>query len=142
MVSGHCNCGSVRFEYEGKPAGVYVCHCSICRRATGANGIAVVLVPNARFRWTQGEEHIAHWSKPASQWETWFCRHCGSRVPGKNDDERMFVPAGLLPGAGLGLKVEAHIWVDSKAEWDEIGDQGNQHPEHYVRAAAQDHRGA
>jgi hypothetical protein len=136
MISGHCNCGSVRFEIDGDPVGVFMCHCSICRRATGANGIAVVLVPNERFRWTQGQEHVAQWSKPATEWETWFCRTCGSRLPGRNDNERMFIPAGLLPGAGLGLKVKAHIWVHSRAEWDEIGDEGRQFAERFGSGAA------
>ncbi|MCA3217045.1 MAG: GFA family protein [Burkholderiales bacterium] len=140
MITGHCNCGSVSFDLEGAPEGVFICHCSICRRATGANGVAVVLVPNERFRWTQGKEHIAQWAKPDSQWETWFCRNCGSRLPGQNDAERMFIPAGLLPGNGLGLRVQAHIWVDSRAEWDEIGDHGQQYPEHYGTSGAQAHR--
>lgn len=136
MISGHCNCGSVRFELDGDPAGIYVCHCSICRRATGANGIAVVVVPNESFRWIEGQESIAQWSKPNSEWETWFCRICGSRLPGKNDAERMFVPAGLLPGQGLGLKVQAHIWLHSRAEWDEVGDGGRQFAEHFGGSAA------
>jgi hypothetical protein len=131
MFSGHCNCGAVSFEFDGTPAGVYVCHCSICRRSSGANGMAVVLVPNEQFRWTKGTADVVQWSKPQSQWDTWFCRYCGSRVPGKNDNDRMFVPAGLLPGADLGLKVQAHIWVDSRAEWDEIGDCGVQHSQRY-----------
>ena len=29
----------------------------------------------------------------------------GSRLPGHNDAERMFIPVGLLPGEGLGLRV-------------------------------------
>lgn len=136
MISGHCNCRSVRFEFDGDPAGVYVCHCSICRRATGTNGIAVVLVPNGSFRWIEGQESIAHWSKPDSEWETWFCRICGSRLPGKNDADHMFIPAGLLPGQGLGLKVQAHIWVHSRAEWDEIGDGGRQFAEHFGGSGA------
>ncbi|TWT17114.1 GFA family protein [Luteimonas marina] len=136
MISGHCNCGSVRFEFEGTAEGVFICHCSICRRATGANGIAVVLVQDEQFRWLQGEEHIVKWSKPDSQWETWFCKTCGSRLPGKNDSERMFIPAGLLPGTGIGLSVRAHLWVDSKAEWDALGDQAQQHAERHVGSAA------
>lgn len=136
MISGHCNCESVRFEFDEDPVGVFICHCSICRRATGANGIAVVLVPNERFRWTQGQENVAQWSKPETEWETWFCRTCGSRLPGKNDKERMFIPAGLLPGAGLSLKVKAHIWVHSRAEWDEIGDEGRQFAERFDSGAA------
>jgi hypothetical protein len=136
IIEGHCNCGSVAFEIDGSPAGIYVCHCSICRRSTGTNGIAVVLVPGENFRWTQGEDHVSTWSKPGTNWETWFCKKCGSRLPGKNDNERVFIPAGLLPGSGLGFKVQAHIWVHSRAEWDEIGDEGQQYPERYGEGAA------
>lgn len=131
VARGECNCGAVRFEIEGELTGVFVCHCSICRRSTGSNGIAVVLVPNERLRWTRGEEHVAAWAKPNASWETWFCRICGSRVPGRNDPERMFVPAGTLTEGGEGLRVIHHIWVGSKAPWDEIGDSGKQHPEAY-----------
>ncbi len=131
LISASCNCGAVGFAFEGRAQGVFLCHCSICRRATGANGIAVVLVPNEHFRWTQGEAQIAQWTKPGSQWETWFCKTCGSRLPGRNDPQRMFIPAGLLPGSGLGLQVRAHIWVGSKAEWDEPGDQAPQYEQAY-----------
>lgn len=129
MITGQCNCGSVRFELVTNPSGIYVCHCSICRRSTGSNGIAVLVVPNGDFRWTGGQENVQKWTKPNSQWETWFCRTCGSRVPGHNDATRMFVPAGTLLDAVPELKVIHHIWVGSKADWDEIGDQGKQHVE-------------
>lgn len=129
MIAGQCNCGSVRFAIRSQPSGVYVCHCSICRRSTGSNGIAVALVSNDDFRWTGGQEYIAMWTKPDSTWETWFCKVCGSRVPGRNDSTRMFVPAGLLADAGSALRVIHHIWVGSKADWDEIGDAGKQHME-------------
>ena len=61
--------------------------------------------------------------------EMWFCRTCGSPVPGKNDEARMFVPAGLIVDGGESLKVIHHVWVNSKAPWDEIGDSGKQHRE-------------
>jgi hypothetical protein len=131
VITGQCNCGAIRFEIRSQPSGVYVCHCSICRRSTGSNGIAVVVVANDDFHWTGGQEHIATWTKPDSAWETWFCKVCGSRVPGRNDPARMFVPAGLLGDGGGSLRVIHHIWVGSKAEWDEIGDQGKQHGEGY-----------
>ncbi len=127
MATGHCNCGAVAFEIRTDLSGVYVCHCSICRRATGANGIAVVVVDNNAFRWTRGEEQIATWKKPDADWQCWFCRTCGSPLPGANDEARMFVPAGLIAEGGEELRVIHHIWVDSKAGWDEIGDAGEQH---------------
>jgi hypothetical protein len=45
----------------------------------------------------------------------------------------MFVPAGLITDGGDSLKVKHHIWVDSKAVWDVIGDSGRQHREAFER---------
>jgi len=90
----------------------------------------VVVVPNDDFHWASGTDNIEKWSKPDSQWETWFCKICGSRLPVHNDASRMAVPAGLFDG-NTGLRVIHHIWVGSKADWDEIGDHGKQHTEAY-----------
>ena len=129
MATGHCNCGAVQYALDDDARDVYVCHCSICRRATGCHGIAVVLVPKSRFRWVAGERSIASWRKPDGDWEMWFCRVCGSPVPGENDPHSMFVPAGSVTDGGAQMRVAHHIWVDSKAPWDEIGDHGKQHRE-------------
>ncbi len=129
MVRGECNCGAVAFEIDADLSGVIVCHCSICRRSTGSNGIPVVVVDNDAFGWKRGKGQIATWEKPDADWQTWFCRTCGSPLPGRNDESRMFVPAGLISDGGEGLRVTHHIWVDSKADWDEIGDSGKKHRE-------------
>ena len=129
MVRGVCNCGAVAFEISADLSGVIVCHCSICRRSTGSNGIAVVVIDKDAFQWTRGEEQIATWKKQDADWQTWFCGTCGSPLPGENDDLRMFVPAGLISDGDEALKVIHHIWVDSKADWDEIGDSGQLHRE-------------
>ena len=133
MALGECNCGAIGFEISAELSDVFVCHCSICRRATGSNGIAVVVVDNADFRWVRGEENVTSWKMPDADWQIWFCRSCGSPVPGLNDESRMFVPAGLITDGGDSLKVKHHIWVDSKAVWDEIGDAGRQHREAFER---------
>lgn len=129
MAQGACSCGAVAFEIASELSGVYVCHCSICRRSTGSNGIAVVIVDKKDFRWVRGEDNIATWKKPGADWQTWFCRTCGSPLPGVNDEVRLFVPAGLISEGGESLAVLHHIWVGSKAPWDVIGDAGKQHPE-------------
>lgn len=127
MTKGECNCGAVAFEIEGNLGDIYMCHCSICRSYTGTNGIAVVVVPNNRFRWLRGEKTIRSWTKPDADWQSHFCGTCGSALPGPNDPERMFVPVGTIRGGTEGLAVAHHIWVGSKADWDCIGDQGKQH---------------
>lgn len=131
MAKGECNCGAVRFEVDADLEDVYVCHCSICRRSSGSNGMAVVVVPNDSFRWIDGDHHVVMWSKPGTRWEKWFCRTCGSPVPGRNDPERMFVPAGCITEGGEALRVAHHIWVGSRAVWDEIGDAGQRHAEQF-----------
>lgn len=133
MARGECNCGAIRFEISAALSDVFVCHCSICRRATGSNGIAVVVIENTDFRWIRGEDQVTSWEKPDADWQIWFCRVCGSPVPGTNDESRMFVPAGLITDGGDFLTVKHHIWVDSKAVWDEIGDSGRQHREAFER---------
>ena len=129
MITGECNCGAVRYRVDAEATGVYVCHCSICRRFTGTNGNAVVVVSNDAFTWTGGEGQIATWKKPGHDWQMWFCGICGSQVPGENSESTMFLPAGSITSGGEDLKVIHHIWVGSKASWDEIGDSGRQHPE-------------
>ena len=131
MARGECNCGAVRFEIDAELRDVFVCHCSICRRFTGRNGIAVLLVPNERFHWLQGQDRIVTWSKPDSNWRCWFCGVCGSPVPGENDPANVFVPAGSLTDGSNALRVAHHVWVGSKAAWDEIGDAGQQHVEQF-----------
>ena len=111
MASGACNCGGITFRIKTELPDVIVCHCSICRRATGSNGIAVLVVDNESFEWTSGEELIAYWKKPGADWETWFCGRCGSPVPGSNDETQMFIPAGLVREGGEHLKIAHHIWV-------------------------------
>jgi hypothetical protein len=106
---------------------VFICHCSICRRFTGSSGIAVVLVDKNKFKWLSGEESIGTWKRPDSEWQSRFCRTCGSAVPGDNDAKKMFIPAGSIT-SGMGeLCVAHHIFVGSKASWDVIGDNGKQH---------------
>lgn len=126
MMSGACNCGAIAFELGRHPWGVIVCHCSICRRFTGNNGNSVVIIDNDDFRWLRGEELVVTWNKPGHDWLGCFCRTCGSQLPGDNGESKMYIPAGLISEGGDSLRVIHHIWVDSKANWDEIGDSGQQ----------------
>ena len=127
MATGECNCGAVAFEVTTKVSDVFICHCSICQRSTGGNGKIVVVVNNTDFQWLRGKELVNTWHKPEHDWQTSFCQTCGSALPGINDEARMYIPAGLITGGGDNLKVAHHIWVDSKATWDEISDKGKQH---------------
>jgi hypothetical protein len=56
MVRGSCLCGTVRFEFSEHRDGVHMCHCSVCRKISGAAHSAVVLAQRETFRWLSGKE--------------------------------------------------------------------------------------
>ena len=92
----------------------------------------VVILKNDGFEWLSGHKSISVWRKPDADWEASFCSICGSALPGINDADTMFVPAGILPPGLKGLEVKHHIFVGSKAYWDEIAGAGKQHDGPFV----------
>ncbi|WP_211214923.1 GFA family protein [Microbulbifer variabilis] len=125
LAKGSCNCGAVNFRIRVIPEDVYICHCSICRKATGGGGIAVTVVSNENFEWISGKDHIKTWIKPNHDWQTSFCSECGSSLPGKNDDKAMYVPVSLLDTGFERLKVKKHLFLDSKAVWEEVDENSS-----------------
>lgn len=82
MVTGGCQCGSVRYEISGEmPPKTYVCHCRECQKQSASAFGMSVPVAVATFSLTQGE--LRHWSRGADSGaivDCAFCSTCGSRV--------------------------------------------------------------
>jgi len=57
-VRGACLCGAVQFEVTVPTLGCCHCHCSICRRFSGAGYATFFQVSRERFRLLAGEEHL------------------------------------------------------------------------------------
>jgi hypothetical protein len=109
----------VRFEIEGRVSPIGQCHCSLCRKASGTGSNAVLLTARRSFRWAAGEERIELFTKTASYTAS-FCRVCGSPVPNLRAEPKVVsIPAGSLDD-DPGTRVEQHIYVGSRAAWDEI----------------------
>lgn len=122
-MRGKCLCGSVAFAVSGTLPNLYQCHCSLCRKATGAAANAALIVPGENFQWVRGQEHIASYVKD-NGYRSDFCLKCGSPLPnplkGRAD---YWIPAGLLEDTAK-LQVAAHLHVGSKASWDAIAPSG------------------
>ena len=118
-VLGSCLCGAVRFEITGATTDIGMCHCSLCRKVSGVASNANLLAGRDRFRWLGGEERITKFALP-SGWGPWRCATCGSPVPKLHPDGGAYmVPVGLLDSDPV-VRIAGHIFVDSKAPWDEI----------------------
>lgn len=128
VATGRCLCGAIRFGLKEKLAPVGFCHCSLCRRTSGAGSNAVLNVRRGRFEWLAGEDNIQTYANETG-WKSLFCRTCGSPAPHVlSDGERVLVPAGLLDG-DPDLPRSGHIFVGSKARWEVIADDAPQFDE-------------
>lgn len=75
MLKGHCFCGAVRYEASGQPSLETNCHCSICRRVSGAPFVAWFTVPAAAFRFVSGQPTSFKSSEHGTRT---FCSRCGT----------------------------------------------------------------
>lgn len=125
MTRGSCLCNAVQFEFDGETTEIGMCHCSKCRKVSGVASNANLMVSRDQFKWLSGEDRLTKFALE-SGWGTWRCSVCGSPTPMLHPGGGAYwVPAGLLdsdPGVGIG----GHIFVDSKAPWDEIAGEGTQ----------------
>src|SRR5438093_10884788 len=121
MIKGSCQCGGITFEIE-KVRALTHCHCSICRKTTGASFATYAHVRSERFKLLSGDDLI----DPGYEWTTGharsFCKRCGSPAPKFIDATGMVsVPAGLLDD-DPGLRPSMHVFASSKAPWIDLND--------------------
>jgi hypothetical protein len=83
MLQGGCFCGRVRYEVTGIPFDETNCHCSICRRTTGAPFVAWFSVRSSEFRLASGTPSRFRSSVKAIRS---FCGHCGTQLTFQSDD--------------------------------------------------------
>jgi hypothetical protein len=119
MVRGSCLCGDVAWEASGPFELMSHCHCSMCRKSHGTGYATTVAAPAAGFRVVRGEASVARTESSPGTFRT-FCPRCGSAL-WNAAAERVFMPAGCLDD-DPGVRPIAHIFVASKAPWDEISD--------------------
>ncbi len=135
MLTGHCLCGAVHYEFHAAPKSLTVCHCGMCRRWHGALG--AYANGNARDYRIQGAEHI-RWYQSSEDAERGFCGRCGSKLFWREKGGRggMDATAGSLDQP-TGLTTTAHIWVAHKGDYYRIEDDVPQFVESSTGAAIQ-----
>lgn len=141
-VKGSCLCGGIKYEVDGSFGRVVNCHCSMCRKATGAAFRTRAAVPTQAFRWLSGEALISRYNSSPGETRT-FCRVCGSTLPTffRDRPDELGLPLGTLDD-NPEVWPSAHVWVDSKAPWWEITDSLPQFSEGIAPASAGRNGGA
>jgi hypothetical protein len=120
MIRGSCLCGGIRFEID-EVLSLTHCHCTICRKISGAAFASYAHVARDKFRLLSGEDLMTFFESTPGGHRT-FCRKCGSIAPSAASYlETISVPAGLLDD-DPSVRPKLHTFVRSKAPWWEIVD--------------------
>jgi hypothetical protein len=118
VAHGSCLCKGVAYAVELPFERFMYCHCSRCRKATGAAHAANGFVRSAAFRWLKGAELLKRYDLPEAQrFGLQFCTQCGSKLPHPTRDGKlMVIPAGSLDD-DPGSRPQAVIYWASRAPW-------------------------
>lgn len=118
-ASGGCLCGGVTFTVTGTFAHFFLCHCTRCRRGSGAAHAANLFALEAQLTWHSGAEKVRAFRLPGSRHARSFCSDCGAPLPHREDPAGpVLVPVGALDGPPPRAP-DAHIcWAD-RAPWEE-----------------------
>ncbi len=115
MTEGGCLCGRVRYRVDGTLRETTLCHCTMCRRSSGAPVVTWTVADPAAFRWT-ADGPVSYPS--SSGCVRTFCPVCGatltftdSRRPGDVD-----IATGSLDHPDT-VSVESQIFGASRVPW-------------------------
>jgi hypothetical protein len=127
LLKGGCHCGSVRYECGPPVSKPSICHCTSCRRTTGAQSVAWISVKRATFKLLRGTPREYASSEKVVRS---FCERCGCSLSYTHDkypDEIDLTIASLdSPEA---VAPTDHIWMSDAASWDRPSDGLPQHAE-------------
>jgi hypothetical protein len=117
---GRCFCGAVRYEATGGARFLCFCHCNSCRRAAGAVMIAWATFKAGDFRITHGHPRQAATSPGVTRGH---CERCGTSLTYQHEKRAGEIDVTLATfDDAAGLRPTAHIWVEDKLPWVQIGD--------------------
>ena len=130
-MTGGCLCGAVRYSISAPLKNVIACHCTHCRKISGAGSSHNVVVPTAAITITSGETKV--YKDTAQSGNTLFrhfCANCGSSLMSRREKmpEMTVLKVGTLDDAA-GLQIAMNVWTDSALPWMHIDPALDHYPQ-------------
>ncbi len=120
MLNGGCLCGDIRYDAGARAMHQSACHCSTCRRASGAPFVAWFSVPRANLRWLQGRPSSYASSEHGTRS---FCPRCGTQLMFEDDrspDEVDLTTCSLDEPDRF--PPQSHIYTATQVGWVKLDD--------------------
>ncbi len=119
-ITGRCYCGAVSFVCDTVPLTVAYCHCSDCRRWTGAPVAAFAAFSKDALHTTPELDRGTSHAPGVTRWN---CAACGSPLAAQFAylPDQVYVPTGLLDQAA-NFPPQIHCHEDARYPWLHISD--------------------
>ena len=125
-LSGECLCGAVRYKVADAFEYALNCHCSQCRRATGSAFKPLAGIERSKLMLQEGGDCLLIYGDQGAAHDV-RCRSCGSLLYSVvRGGSHVHVAMGTLRDEPS-IRPSMHIFVGSKAGWDEIADDLPRH---------------
>ena len=127
VAQGGCYCGLVKFRFA-EPAVAFVnCHCSQCRRASGAAVTTWLCADRSGFQVDQADGALSSFVMTENV-ARYFCRMCGTHVYSMDArrPDIVGVPAGVLTSHISGAPTRDYFLADQAAWSCRDGDAASQ----------------
>lgn len=120
--TGQCLCGSIKYQVDKIEPRTGNCHCSMCRKFSGAAFATFGEAINSDFHWLKGKTLLKSYLARNGTTRQ-FCSHCGSSLTFSSPayPDLVEFTLGTLDSE-IPLKPDAHIYTASKASWYDISD--------------------
>ena len=113
-LSGGCQCGAVRFAFEGIPALVALCHCRMCQKATGSVAWPFFTAARSALQWTRGGP--AHFRSSAAALRG-YCAACGTPLTFEPEGgDTIDIGIAILDTPEV-LRPTEQYWIDTRVPW-------------------------
>ena len=121
-LKGGCLCGAVRYRFDAEPFGAGYCHCSMCRKSSGAPVIAAASLPRAAMEIVRGEAELRRY-RSSDEVTRVFCGTCGGQlffdIAGEPDSIDFWIGSLDEPGQ---VAPTFHIYEGDRVSWLDIAD--------------------
>ncbi|ODA77530.1 hypothetical protein RJ55_07159 [Drechmeria coniospora] len=121
-LEAKCLCGSVHLTFDIPvallPLPVYLCHCSLCRYATGSPCVFHTQLPEGllpSFVGESGEDKMTSWVSRGAGCSYDFCSTCGCHIAGVGLDRNQWTPATSIfsDHGGANFIIDRHVFSKS-----------------------------
>ena len=119
-MTGGCACGAIRYRIAGELTECGYCHCTLCRRSSGAPVLVFATTTTEAFVVERGTVKTR---RSSDHGERSFCADCGAQIAMRVDEfpETVDITIATLDRPEA-IPPHFHIWFENRIGWFDTGD--------------------